>query len=314
MIEEHELLYAPLMQQKALALAQSGAAEAAQKILEKLRDANYLDGETEGILGRTFKDQAFRKTRWSSEDQPGRMYLQAAYRSYYDGYSRAELALRSEKAKDRLKTLCHAMRYNGINAATCAFWLGEHESAIALARRILKSAEPVKDKAKGSACACFTDAWTSATLGEANLLLGILGEEHERSSSLESSKACYARYLEQIGANFRYISTTRRQFDRIEACARRRGIAPALGVGLSSDFFPIPRILCHVSERPVHETSCEERCGHLEQRDNTYQALRDGFDKLLGALTCFKVVATVSCPAEILLIEAVLSRRDVLAV
>ena len=105
---------ARLRQQMALALARTGASRRANRILQELAGEGHKDEETLGLLARTHKDL------WAESVDPAerRRQLQLAYQSYLEAYRRS------------------SGFWSGINAATMALLLGDHDEATALARSV----------------------------------------------------------------------------------------------------------------------------------------------------------------------------------
>jgi len=96
-----------LRQLLALALARTCATEKANTILKELKDQGHADGETLGLLARTYKDL------WKlvPDIEIGKLHLEAAYNLYFTAFQQAE---QKKNADDGI--------YNGINAAAlCQF-------------------------------------------------------------------------------------------------------------------------------------------------------------------------------------------------
>jgi class 3 adenylate cyclase/tetratricopeptide (TPR) repeat protein len=135
-----------LRQLLALALARSGAAGPANKVLEQLYQDGYRDEETLGLLARTHKDLAREEQDASKASQ----HLRRAYEFYSEGYETS------------------GGYWSAINAATLALLLGERESAAALARLVK---EQCQQRLRELAEANGERYWLVSTLGEAALLL-----------------------------------------------------------------------------------------------------------------------------------------------
>ena len=165
-----------LRQQQALAFAGSGATDQARNILKELEKEGYSDGQTEGILARTYKDS------WRLSGDLA--YLKIARDTYRTAY---------ERARQQHPPAQDDAIYNGINAATTSLFLNEGDEA----RRIaLEVRGYCKEKLKTDA-----DYWALATLAEAALLLG----------DMETAKLHY-RTAAKIGqGNLRALASTRRQ-------------------------------------------------------------------------------------------------------
>lgn len=146
-----------LRQQFALALARSGSAEGALRVLQTLHDAGHRDAETLGLLGRLHKDLA--ETAEMAEERAA--HLARARDFYFEGFER------------------HADAYCGINAAALCVLTGRREDARALAER-LPEVTPAED-----------DYWSLATAAEARLVLGDIEEArrlYEAAGKLAGSR------------------------------------------------------------------------------------------------------------------------------
>jgi class 3 adenylate cyclase len=174
-----------LLQLRGLALARSGATWRANEALLELRDAGHRDGETLGLLARTFKDLAICET--SPEKQ--RELFERALQAYQDGY---EAALSAANVDDAL--------FTGVNAATVSLLSSQPERAMDLAQDVRELG--LEQLARDGDAASY---WLHATLGETALLLG-RREEAERHLRLAAERAA-GRY-----AN---LSSTRAQARRV---------------------------------------------------------------------------------------------------
>jgi len=135
-----------LRQVLALALARSGAARSANKVLERLYQDGYRDEETLGLLARTHKDLA----REESDASKAGQHLRWAYEFYAQGYETS------------------GGYWSGINAATLALLLGDRDRAAALARQVRKQC---RQRLGGVADTDGERYWLFSTLGEAALLV-----------------------------------------------------------------------------------------------------------------------------------------------
>ncbi|MFP4390124.1 MAG: TRAFs-binding domain-containing protein, partial [Desulfococcaceae bacterium] len=180
---EDRALWARMMQLTGLALVQSGAIHSARKVLRKLERKGFRDGETLGLLARTYKEIGFAR----SSGQESRTQLAIAHAHYLEAFENAR------KSGD----LAGAF-YTGINAATLALACGEAQKSRALARTVQ------------DVCHAFLtenpervdrDYWVRATLGEASLLL----------EEMESAGEFYRKASEMAKGNFRDISAMRKQ-------------------------------------------------------------------------------------------------------
>jgi class 3 adenylate cyclase len=141
---------ARLRQLLALALARTGASNAAIPLLEALRAEGHSDEETIGLLARSYKD-LWAQGGTAAERQAN---LSRAYSYYAEGY--------------RLS----AGIWTGINAATMALLMGRKDEAAEIARVVRDRC--LQDEASHPAKA--TDYWHLATLAEAWLILRDLPE------------------------------------------------------------------------------------------------------------------------------------------
>ncbi|MCF6185931.1 MAG: TRAFs-binding domain-containing protein [Desulfobulbaceae bacterium] len=175
-----------LIQGQAKALAQSGAHSSARALLELLINHGFTDSETMGLLGRTYKDLAFS----SSDDH--RLYLGKAFTTYFKAYHLAKARNDQDGAY-----------YNGINAATLAFFSDDRQRSIELAREVEQLCLTVREQ-QGDNADSF---WIDATLGEAVLLQGDIDRAWEH----------YTKACEKAGSNLFSLSAIIRQARRILA-------------------------------------------------------------------------------------------------
>jgi class 3 adenylate cyclase len=151
---------ARLRQLLALALARSGASDAAIPLLEALRAEGHTDEETIGLLARSYKDL------WAQGGTAAERHenLSRAYSYYAEGY--------------RLS----AGIWTGINAATMALLMGRSDEASQIARAVRDRC--LQDEASDPSKA--TDYWHLATLAEAWLIL----------RDMPAAEAAYVRAVE----------------------------------------------------------------------------------------------------------------------
>lgn len=166
-----------LRQLLALALARSGVPEAAGRILWQLYRERHRDGETLGILGRTYKDLWAR----SSDAAEREGCLEKSHEVYHEAY---RLALDRNHPDDAI--------YTGINAASSALLLGSERQAADTARRVrdLCVEKLVKED----------DYWAAATLGEAAVI--------ERQ--WEEAERWYRQAVRKASGDHGKLSSTRR--------------------------------------------------------------------------------------------------------
>ena len=134
-----------------LALARSGASEQANTVLRQLHQDGHQDEETVGLLARTHKDLAVS----SGDDAERSAHLREAYRYYLQAYQTT------------------AGYWTGINAATLATVLGARNEAVALAATVRDQARAAMERAEANGKDAY---WPLATMGEAALILGNVGE------------------------------------------------------------------------------------------------------------------------------------------
>ena len=174
-----------LIQLLGLALARSGATLSANEIFRKLNNQGCNDGETIGLLARTYKDL----WEMSPKDKESKSYLKSASKYYLSAFQYAEE-----------KKLIDDGIYNGINAATMFMFRGDKEKTKSLIKKVRCLCRQRLEIGK--------DYWAVASLGEAALIMGDLNEAETRY--LESSK---------IGRNrFADFGSTRHQARLILNC------------------------------------------------------------------------------------------------
>ncbi len=161
-----------LRQLQGLALVRSGATEAANSIVEKLRSEGEADEETLGMLGRTYKDLAATATTPAQRTH----YLQRSAKTYAEAYRRS------------------GGSWSGINAATISLLIGENEYARTLAQDVRNECLGALAKDKGD------QYWLLAALGEAALIL------HD----LPQAETWYSRAAEHGKKRFGDMNSSRR--------------------------------------------------------------------------------------------------------
>lgn len=191
-----------LRQLGALALARSGAPRRAATWLTELMSEGHQDEETLGLLARTSKDV------WETETDAAKKTesLREAYRLYRRGY---EQAVEASKWSGAI--------YDGINAATTAFLLGDVETATSLADSV---STICRDRADSDA-----DYWSLATLGECAVISG----------DLVSAAAHYSAAVKLAGRNYANIASTRRNASML---LRHVGEDSQI----LAEWFPVPRV------------------------------------------------------------------------
>ena len=138
---------------QALALARSGDAERANRLLSELAQAGADDAETLGVLAGTHKELGIA----ARDDARREAHLESAYRLYAQGYA---MSVQRGSAAGAY--------YTGINAATMAVLHGHIDEARWMAADVQRicSSSPAGDGDDGA------EYWRQATLGEAALILG----------------------------------------------------------------------------------------------------------------------------------------------
>lgn len=213
--------YITMQQQRALALAESGAAREANRIMLDLENRGLEDGETLGILGRTFKDLA----KGAPNDQEHLEHFRHAHERYRRAYT---LAWERQMIDDAY--------YNGINAATMALLAHMPDESAELAVKVKDICEEMARKAK-------TDGktppyWLTATLGEAELLLG----------RLENARTWYQAAATHGDTGVRERVSMRRQARLI---LKKQGLNP----DLLDSCFGVPSVVIfdgHMTEAADH--------------------------------------------------------------
>ena len=210
-----------LRQLRALALARSGAAGRARKILKTLVEEGHEDTETLSLLARTNKDL------WSTETEPGKRTkrLQESHDLYRQGYDNA---VDSGSIDDAI--------YAGVNAATTGLLLGDQELAARLAGQVSHACRRKLDDRP--------DYWALATLGECELI-------QDRPAKAEDH---YAEAARLAGRNFADIASTKRN---AELLLRHQGKADFD----LADWFPVPKVAVftgHLIDRPGGRTRFPE--------------------------------------------------------
>ncbi len=192
-----------LRQLLALALARSGAAGPANKVLEDLYQDGYRDEETLGLLARTHKDLA------REEQDPSKVshHLRRAYEFYKQGYETS------------------GGYWSGINAATLALLLGERDHAVALARPVR---EQCRQRLRGLGEANGERYWLVSTLGEAALLLGEWPE----------AESWYGQAVELGRGDWGSLQSTRHNARLLMQC-----VAPGEGGGRIEQLFRFPSVV-----------------------------------------------------------------------
>ena len=255
-----------LRQLQGLALARSGATERANHILLQLYHEGHTDGETLGLLARTYKDLSALAT----DPAVRTAHLGAAGKFYRQGY---ELAVGRAKIDEAY--------YTGINAATTALLLGEREMAHHLAREVRALCLQALERLIGQGGDRY---WVQATLGEAALILGEYAEAED----------WYGQAADVGRGRFGHLHSTRRQ---------ARLLLEFLGVDKASieRCLQIPRVAVfvgHMIDRP--ERPSPRFPPQLEPA--VRQAIRDWLRQRNARIG----YASAACGSDILFLETIL--------
>ena len=142
-----------LAQMQALALARTGSPEAANAALRRLADAGHTDEETLGLLARTHKDL----WQLAIDKEDAKRHLKECFELYHRAYRTT------------------GGYYTGINAATMGLISGKRS----LARRIASEVQAICEERLAGHCG-GEYYWLAATLAEALLIRGKLAEAQEQ--------------------------------------------------------------------------------------------------------------------------------------
>ena len=142
-----------LAQMQALSLARTGSPEAANVALRKLTDAGHQDEETLGLLARTHKDL----WQLAIDEKDAKRHLKECFELYHHAYHTT------------------GGYYTGINAAAVGLIRGKRS----LARRIASEVQAICEERLTEDCG-GEYYWLAATLAEALLIRGKLGEAQEQ--------------------------------------------------------------------------------------------------------------------------------------
>jgi len=261
--------YLCMRQQQALALAQSGATVNANESLLELYNQGVKDGETLGILSRTYKDLAMKA------DNPG--LRRKSFLSAYEVSLKAfHIAVRRRKTEDAY--------YNGINAATLALLSGKPKESQGLALEVKNICirKNRRDSKKGVA----ESYWLLATLGEAELLLGHLTE----------SERFYRKAGDLGKGNFRDLASTRRQTRMI---LEHHGQEPSL----MDHCFSIPSVVVF-SGHMIDEPDRPQKRFPPELEGPVRKEIAKSLDRLNGGIA----YASAACGSDIIFLEEMLKR------
>jgi class 3 adenylate cyclase len=214
-----------LRQLLGLALARSGASEAAGTVLMSLYGEGHQDEETLGLLARTQKDLA--------EGAVDAVTRQSCLRRAKDFYA---------KAYDTKNGY-----WSGVNAATLALLLGEPLYAAKVAREVRAIC---KEELKRLEVTGGDRYWVLATLGEVALILEEWVEaEGWYSQAVDAGRKRYGD-LHSSWRNARLLMThLKTHSDRIEACFHLPAVVVFAGHVVDQPERPVPRFPASVEPR-----------------------------------------------------------------
>lgn len=225
-----------LRQLHALALARTGATEAAREALQQLIADAPASEETLGLLARTHKDS------WAHGVDAGERthHLQRAFATYRESYHR------------------FGGMWSGINAAALGVLLGDRDTAGALARRV--RAQCLAEHRAGHPTS--SAYWTLATLGEAAL---VLGDRHEAEMWYAQAAAVAGRRVGDVASTRRNARLVYQQIgldgDGIEAALRVPPVVVFAGHLIDRPGRSMPRFP-QALEADVRQ-ALRDRVGHL---------------------------------------------------
>lgn len=214
-----------LRQLLGLALARSGASEAAGTILMSLYEEGHQDEETLGLLARTYKDLA----EGAVDAATSESYLRRAKDFYAKAYD------------------ANNGYWSGVNLATLALLLDEPLYAAKVAR---EARAICKEELKRLEVTSRDRYWVLATLGEVALILGEWVEAEEWYS--QAADAGRRRYgdLHSSWRNARLLMThLKAHRDRIEACFHLPAVVVFAGHVVDQPERPVPRFPASVEPK-----------------------------------------------------------------
>ena len=268
-IDPSRRTYIKLQQQRALALAQSGAPQKASFILQQILSHDVDDGETAGLYGRTCKDIAFAE----SNSVRRREKFHEAFNIYHRAYLSA---LKDSQIDDAY--------YNGINAATLALFSRDLPRSLSLASRVqelclekLKALENRQSK---------VSYWLYATLGEAELLLG----------KRKQAAAWYQKAAKETHGNIRDLASMHKQ---------AKAILTAMGIeeNLLNSCFNVPTVVAFTGHMIDQLGRLTKRFpAEVENQ------VRQEIAKKLNEVNAGIAYASAACGADIIFLEEMLNR------
>jgi class 3 adenylate cyclase/tetratricopeptide (TPR) repeat protein len=215
-----------LRQLYALALARGGNPDAGQEILLRLYDEKNLDEETLGLLGRTYKDQAFAP----NTSKPAKSaFLNTSLKFYVEACNDS------------------GSFWTGCNVATLHRLLGNETESEITAQKILDECRASLTSLQESAAPPADTYWELATLGEASLNLG----------DFEQAGNFYRQAYEAAPRNFGDLNTTRRHARWLIDWWIDNGRVQDIDRDLLDNWLPIPKVAVfsgHMIDRPDRTT------------------------------------------------------------
>jgi len=254
-----------LRQLMALALLRSGAVQQALELLQKLVDEDHRDEETMGLLARAHKDFANRATGPAETTKQWGL----AYEIYASAYERT------------------GGYWSGINAATIARYLNDTEQALVLANRVTEQCLQELTRGTEDSGELY---WLQATLGEAALIRGELGDAIKWYT--EAGRGANGRYGDLASTRrnarllFKVMDLEPDQQQQIESCFKIPRVAVFAGHMIDQPGRPAPRFPNYLAPQVY-----EQIAGTLKR-----------LDAGIG-------VASAACGSDILFLEAMLKRE-----
>lgn len=245
-----------LRQLQGLALARGGATAEANRVLEALRSEGHLDDQTLGILARTHKDLGL-----SATGDTRRRHLEAACRGYAAAFDRG------------------AGYWTGINVATLAALLGEHDRSRAVAGVVMSNGLAALDSLPPAHPDRY---WALATIGEACLVM----------ADLNAAERWYRQAAASGSRRFGDLNSTRRHAVLL---LQHLGEDPAA----VDAWLPLPKVVVfsgHMIDRPGREN--ERFPAHMEA------AVRAAMTDWLARRNALVGFSSAACGADILFQEA----------
>lgn len=267
-----------LRQQLALALARTGATDAARAILDELLREGHRDGDTYGIFARTYKDLWER----SGDPQARLEYIGKCHDMYFEGF---HLAIQdtSRPETERLDDTI----YTGINAASTAVFAGNLEKARYLAGQVQDYCRKRLESGPRDYCRY----WAEASLAEALVILGEWAEAAE----------LYANAARLISGDHAELARTRRQ-----ARWLMEHLAGKRECGHFDGCFGLGRVVMFVGHMIDQPGRSQPRFPAALEH-----AVKDQIRKRLEQLDAGFGYSSAACGSDILFHEAMAERKGV---